>query len=268
MRIKPKIAKTREQTTTPCCFYRANAGSRHRASTTSRPIREHGMLGMTVPQARSATPRGNAKKEANSNSLRHSVENMKVPARPDFVAFYLASRYRMIAPPQNSGGGPTALAQDGPADPHQFIADQVASAARQLLIQNVGDGEMTEYPDGFSHWPVAQRNAFFKAEATPYRERQADLYRPAGGQYRSTLAGANGSGKLGDSLSRGNGTTSDSGSSVTAVKPCVALIRGDTIKPRPIGWLWRGWLARGKMHILEARREPVRQQSGCLWRRL
>jgi hypothetical protein len=96
------------------------------------------MLGMTVPQARSATPRGSTKKEAKSNSLRHSVENMKVPARPDFVAFYLASRYRMIAPPQNSGGGPTALAQDGPADPHQFIADQVARAARQLLIQNMG----------------------------------------------------------------------------------------------------------------------------------
>jgi putative DNA primase/helicase len=109
---------------------------------------------------------------------------------------------------------------------------------------------MTEYPDGFSDWPVEQRNAFFRAEATRYRERQADLSRPAGGQYRSTLAGANGSDKLADSLGRRNGTTSDSGSSVSAVKPSVALIRGDNIKPKPIGWLWRGWLARGKMHIL------------------
>jgi hypothetical protein len=32
--------------------------------------------------------------------------------------------------------------------------------------------------------------------------------------------------------------------------PEVVLIRGDTIKPEPIRWLWDGWLARGKLHIL------------------
>jgi hypothetical protein len=30
----------------------------------------------------------------------------------------------------------------------------------------------------------------------------------------------------------------------------VILIRGSEIKPEPIGWLWEGWLARGKLHIL------------------
>ncbi|MDA8391067.1 MAG: AAA family ATPase [Gammaproteobacteria bacterium] len=30
----------------------------------------------------------------------------------------------------------------------------------------------------------------------------------------------------------------------------VALIRGDTLAPEPINWLWPGWLAAGKMHIL------------------
>jgi len=30
----------------------------------------------------------------------------------------------------------------------------------------------------------------------------------------------------------------------------VELIRGDTIKLRPISWLWPGWLAHGKLHIL------------------
>lgn len=30
----------------------------------------------------------------------------------------------------------------------------------------------------------------------------------------------------------------------------VALIRGDSIKPEPVRWLWDGYLARGKLHIL------------------
>jgi putative DNA primase/helicase len=30
----------------------------------------------------------------------------------------------------------------------------------------------------------------------------------------------------------------------------VVLTRGDTIHPEPISWLWPGWLARGKLHIL------------------
>ena len=30
----------------------------------------------------------------------------------------------------------------------------------------------------------------------------------------------------------------------------VVLIRGDTIKPEAVRWLWNGWLARGKFHVL------------------
>ncbi|MEM7207568.1 MAG: AAA family ATPase [Pseudomonadota bacterium] len=30
----------------------------------------------------------------------------------------------------------------------------------------------------------------------------------------------------------------------------IEIIQGSTIKPEPINWLWEGWLARGKMHIL------------------
>jgi superfamily II DNA or RNA helicase len=30
----------------------------------------------------------------------------------------------------------------------------------------------------------------------------------------------------------------------------VALIRASGIEPEPISWLWRDWLARGKMHII------------------
>ena len=30
----------------------------------------------------------------------------------------------------------------------------------------------------------------------------------------------------------------------------IVLIRGDSIKPEPVRWLWEGWLARGKFHVL------------------
>ena len=32
--------------------------------------------------------------------------------------------------------------------------------------------------------------------------------------------------------------------------PEVMLLRGDSIKPEPIDWLWDGWLAAGKLHVL------------------
>lgn len=35
-----------------------------------------------------------------------------------------------------------------------------------------------------------------------------------------------------------------------AVPPSVKLVQGSTIKPESIRWLWPGWLARGKLHVL------------------
>lgn len=35
-----------------------------------------------------------------------------------------------------------------------------------------------------------------------------------------------------------------------AIKDEVVLLRGSDLKPEPIQWLWQGWLARGKLHIL------------------
>lgn len=32
--------------------------------------------------------------------------------------------------------------------------------------------------------------------------------------------------------------------------PDVSLIRGDSVRPEPISWLWDGWLATGKFHVL------------------
>lgn len=35
-----------------------------------------------------------------------------------------------------------------------------------------------------------------------------------------------------------------------AATHCVDLLRGDCVKMEPIDWLWEGWLARGKVHII------------------
>jgi hypothetical protein len=44
------------------------------------------------------------------------------------------------------------------------------------------------------------------------------------------------------------------GESITVAPPAaparVTLLHGKNIKPEPIRWLWSGWLARGKMHII------------------
>ena len=32
--------------------------------------------------------------------------------------------------------------------------------------------------------------------------------------------------------------------------PYVELIRGDDVKVEAVNWLWRGWLAAGKMHLI------------------
>lgn len=43
----------------------------------------------------------------------------------------------------------------------------------------------------------------------------------------------------------------DGGESAPSPSPCgVELIRGDSIKPEPISWLWEGWLAGGKLHVI------------------
>ncbi|MGH8571845.1 MAG: AAA family ATPase, partial [Gammaproteobacteria bacterium] len=35
-----------------------------------------------------------------------------------------------------------------------------------------------------------------------------------------------------------------------ATEPRVLIVRGDTLKVKPIWWAWDGWLARGKLHVL------------------
>lgn len=48
-------------------------------------------------------------------------------------------------------------------------------------------------------------------------------------------------------LARGHGTVAR----IPAREiPSVELIDASTIKPEPVHWLWPGWLARGKLHVI------------------
>ncbi|MEA3278574.1 MAG: AAA family ATPase [Pseudomonadota bacterium] len=42
----------------------------------------------------------------------------------------------------------------------------------------------------------------------------------------------------------------DPGARSVPSSAAVTVIRGDSIRPEPIAWLWSGWLARGKVHVL------------------
>jgi putative DNA primase/helicase len=79
------------------------------------------------------------------------------------------------------------------------------------------------YPLGFDEWPLEQRNAFFAEEATAYSQRSNAV---------DPVSSIDAWGRPGLPADR------------------VDLLRGDTIQPQPISWLWPGWLAKGKLHIL------------------
>lgn len=73
------------------------------------------------------------------------------------------------------------------------------------------------YPPDFWEWPERKRDDWFAASAREYREEK----RKAAPIIVSPSA-----------------------------PPLVELIRADEIIPEPIRWLWSGWLAQGKLHIL------------------
>jgi putative DNA primase/helicase len=81
------------------------------------------------------------------------------------------------------------------------------------------------YPLGFHEWPEDRRNAFFAEEARAYAEQKSKALQA------TQSIGA-------------------SGESSELQRASVELVRGDSIRPEPISWLWPGWLAKGKLHIL------------------
>jgi hypothetical protein len=80
---------------------------------------------------------------------------------------------------------------------------------------------MSAYPEGFWDWPEEKRNAFFKAEATSFEVRE------------KAKATGNGGNK-----------------GALPPKAETFLIKASEIKPEPISWLWKYWLARAKLHIV------------------
>jgi putative DNA primase/helicase len=77
---------------------------------------------------------------------------------------------------------------------------------------------MNDYPPGFSDWPLERRNQYFAKEASAHGERKRK--------------------------SNGAGEHEQKGAKI---------IMGTEIKPESIAWLWRDWLAFGKLHILAGR---------------
>ena len=53
-----------------------------------------------------------------------------------------------------------------------------------------------------------------------------------------------------DEIDRGAAVLDKMAAKRDALKPEAHLVRGDSIRPEPIDWLWGGWLAAGKIHIL------------------
>jgi putative DNA primase/helicase len=86
------------------------------------------------------------------------------------------------------------------------------------------------YPADFQTWPLDRRNAYFAEEVRKYNERKA-----AGS--RATVARVD------------NRPITVSAPQKPAA-PAVSLLDASAIDPEPIRWLWPGYLARGKAHIL------------------
>jgi len=91
-----------------------------------------------------------------------------------------------------------------------------------------------EYPPDFGDWTPEARDAFFGEKARDYREKAGSGV-PAEIPTRRPFGTSDGEGFPGGE-SEPNWT--------------MALTCASSIKPEPIRWLWRNWLARGKMHIV------------------
>jgi putative DNA primase/helicase len=102
---------------------------------------------------------------------------------------------------------------------------------------------LSQYPRDFWDWPEAKRNAFFKAAADAFEAQEK--------------AKATGDGVAGQSKMRRNGHAAPdtrqrppSGRQNALPAPQVITRCATDIKPEPIAWLWKYWLARGKLHII------------------
>jgi hypothetical protein len=87
------------------------------------------------------------------------------------------------------------------------------------------------YPSGFSEWPEARRNAFFADEARKVREKHTN-------------------GKSHSKFFDSDGWPDPAASGAPERSAIVNLKRASELKATPISWVWPGWLAQGKAHII------------------
>jgi RecA-family ATPase len=87
------------------------------------------------------------------------------------------------------------------------------------------------YPPDFQSWPLERRNAWFADEAAAYRESRHKV---------------NGSG----AAAAQDGHTAFIDDQASEPPAIVTLKRASQLKATPISWVWPGWLARGKAHII------------------
>jgi putative DNA primase/helicase len=80
------------------------------------------------------------------------------------------------------------------------------------------------YPPDFDTWPEDRRNDYFAEQARDYNARKAK--------------------ENGDAAPNSHAREAESSNA------SVILSRASGIKPQPISWLWKDWLALGKMHII------------------
>jgi len=97
--------------------------------------------------------------------------------------------------------------------------------------QTGGALSRSPYPPGFADWPLDRRNEYFAAETKAYEERKKTRRAPAAWRQGSPT--------------RRGSTTSDS-----RAAPAVHLRSAAAIEPEAVRWLWPGWLALGKLHVI------------------
>src|SRR5579871_2224391 len=86
-----------------------------------------------------------------------------------------------------------------------------------------------QYPPGFHDWPIERRNDFFAAAAIVYREREKGRRTPRSPDRASAFSPLDDTGRNGS---------------------IVSLKSAAEISPEAVQWLWPGWLARGKLHVI------------------
>ncbi len=123
---------------------------------------------------------------------------------------------------------------------------------------------MSPYPEGFWDWPEAKRNAFFKAEADAYEVQEkakATGDGVAAGKTISTKIEMV-SGRQAKNA-RVNGERAGDGRDEREKAPAeITVTYASDIAVEPIIWLWNGWLAKGKLHLIAGAPEAGKTTIG------